>query len=85
MMLKKRIDQLKKTINQKRENIPSDISDKAIALALYYIEKEIMKRGGSIAKDFADKFYEVGKRIYKKKLVDIEDESIADEDIAHIP
>jgi hypothetical protein len=44
-----------------------------------------MKRGGSIAKDFADKFYEVGKRIYKKKLVDIEDESIADEDIAHIP
>ncbi len=61
MMLKKRIDQLKKTINQKRENIPSDISDKA--LALYYIEKEIMKCGGSIAKDFADKFYEVGKRI----------------------
>ncbi|MFC1576738.1 hypothetical protein ACFL3N_00170 [Candidatus Omnitrophota bacterium] len=70
---KKDIDKLKKKINSKHKNIPSDISDSALTLAVYYIEIEIRKRGGGLSKDFTNKFYELGKLIYKARLTNIRD------------
>jgi len=84
MEFKKDIDRIKKKINSRRQNIPSDITDRALTLALYYIEAEIRKRGGGLEKDFTDKFYELGRQVYRKKLVDIKDKSITDEDIKRI-
>lgn len=84
MEFKKDLDRIKQKINIKHENIPSGITDRALTLVLYYIEMEIRKRGGGLDKTFTDKFYELGKLIYKKKLVDIEDPKISNEDIKRL-
>lgn len=81
MKFKEAINQLREKINAKHENIPSDISDKALTLALYYVETEIRKRGGGLEKSFTDKFYELGKTIYKKRLIDIKHNGVTDDDI----
>lgn len=81
MEYKKAIEEIKRKVNSRRENIPSKITDRALTLALYYIEVEIRKRGGGLDKDFTDKFYELGRLIYKEKMIDIEDESITADDI----
>jgi len=86
MEFKKDIDQIKQRINKKCENIPLDISDRALTLVLYYIETEIRKRGGGLDKDFTDKCYMLGKLAYKAKLTDIniKDQRITDDDIKRL-
>lgn len=86
MEFKKDIEQIEQKINMKHENIPSNISDSALTLVLYYIETEIRKRGGGLDKGFTGKFYMLGKLAYKAKLADIniKDRNITNEDIKRL-